>query len=200
MEYLHFISSETYPLIFLPLFIFIARVLDVSIGTIRIIFISKGLKYLAPMVGFFEVMIWLLAVVQLFQNFDNIVYYVAYSGGFAIGTFFGMYIENRLSIGVVIIKLITRRDASDLVDFLKSENYMITSLDAEGMDGEAKLIYMVIQRQDIQDLVKIIKKYNPNAFYTVEDVGFVSKRIFRHKESWYKNHHLDVLRLRRKGK
>ena len=118
---LSFFSSDIYALLILPLLIFIARVLDVTLGTIRIVFISKGFKYLAPAVGFFEVMIWLLAIGQIFQNFTNIGYYIAYAGGFAMGTFVGIFIEDKLSIGTEIVRIITHKEATKLIGVLKSE-------------------------------------------------------------------------------
>ncbi len=190
-------NSEIYPLLILPFLIFVARVLDVSLDTIRIIFISKGFRYIATVVGFFEVIIWLLAIGQFLQHMTNVLYYIAYAGGFAVGTFVGIYIENKLSLGVVVVQVITNREASDLVDFLKSSSYIVTSVDAEGLRGDVKLIYIIIDRKDIGEVAGIVKKFHPNAFYSIENVGFVSERIFRHKKSWYKEHHLDVSRFRK---
>jgi len=93
--------SEIYALIGLPLLIFFARVCDVSLGTIRIIFISKGIKYLAPIVGFFEILIWLLAISQIMQNLTNPYYYIFYAGGFATGNLVGIILDEKLSIGTV---------------------------------------------------------------------------------------------------
>ena len=89
--------------------IFAARIADVSIGTVRLIFISRGLKYLAPIVGFFEVFIWLMAIGQIMQNISNPVCFVAYAGGFAMGNFVGMCIAEKLSLGVVMVRVVTMR-------------------------------------------------------------------------------------------
>jgi uncharacterized protein YebE (UPF0316 family) len=188
MENLSFFSSDIYALLILPLLIFIARVLDVSLGTIRIVFIS------------IEVMIWLLAIGQIFQNLTNIVYYIAYASGFATGTFVGIFIEDKLSIGTEIVRIITRKEASRLIDVLKSEGYGVTSADAEGAYGQVNIIYTIVDRRDIQNVFRIIKKYNPYAFYTIEDIRFVSKRIFPHRRPWYKRYYKSLLKFRRKGK
>jgi len=200
MDYGSLSDSGIYTLILLPLFIFIARILDVTLGTIRIISISKGFKYLAPILGFFEILVWLLAIKQIFQNLTNIFYYVAYAGGFAMGTFVGIYIENRLSIGTEIIRIITRKGASKLVETLKSEGYGVTSTSAEGLEGRVKIIYTVIDRRDLQNVIGIIRRYNPHAFYSVEDVRFASERIFPRREPWYKRRYQNLLKLYRKGK
>jgi uncharacterized protein YebE (UPF0316 family) len=84
---------DIYAWVLLPLMIFFARVCDVSLGTVRIIFISKGIRYLAPFVGFFEILIWLLAISQIIQNLTNRYYYIFYAGGFACGTFAGIIID-----------------------------------------------------------------------------------------------------------
>lgn len=195
-----FSNSEIYALVLLPLFIFLARVADVSIGTLRIMFISKGFKYLAPVVGFFEILIWLLAIGQIFQNLTNPIYYIAYAAGFAMGTFVGIIMENKLSIGTEIIRIITQKEASKLVDALKKEEYLVTHDDVEGSMGPVKIVYVVIDRHDLPNVVKIIKKYNPNAFYSVEDIKFVSEKVYTHYKSWYRKHRPQLFRLHRKGK
>jgi uncharacterized protein YebE (UPF0316 family) len=200
MGEISFFSSEIYALLVLPILIFIARVLDVSLGTIRIVFISKGFKYLAPVVGFFEILIWLLAIGQIFQNLTDIVYYIAYAGGFATGTFVGMLIENKLSIGTEIVRIVTHKEASKLIDVLTSNGYGVTSVDAEGAHGQVNIVYTIVDRRDIQNVVDIIKKYNPKAFYTREDVRFVSKRISPQRKPWYRGNYMNLLRFRRKAK
>ena len=195
-----FLNSELFKWFILPLLIFVARVLDVSLGTLRVIFISKGMKLFAPLLGFFEILIWLLAIGQIFHNLSNVACYVAYAGGFAMGTFVGIYIENKLSIGMVIIRIITRKDASELIEFLKSADYGITSTDAEGVTGKVKIIYSIIKRHDLQNIVEFIKKFNPHAFYTIEDVKFVSEGIFPARKPWFKKNNLHLLRLHRKEK
>ena len=197
-----FISTpKIYSLLILPLFVFLARILDVSLGTIRIIFISKGYKYLAPVIGFFEISIWLLAVTQIFQNLKSPVYYLAYAGGFATGTFAGILIENKLSIGIVLIRVITQKDSEELIKILKLKAYHPTRSYAEGPDGQqVSVIYIILDRHDISDIIEILKNYNPNAFYSVGEVKFVSNKIFPHTEIWYKRYEKGLLRNQRKGK
>ncbi len=107
-----FLDSGLFGLFVLPLLIFIARVTDVTFDTMRIIFISKGEKYLPPLLGFFEIMIWLFAIGQVMQNLTNIVYYIAYAAGFATGNFVGIIIEDKMAIGKLVVRIITRKDSS----------------------------------------------------------------------------------------
>jgi uncharacterized protein YebE (UPF0316 family) len=172
-----FFSSAIYTWLILPLCIFLARIVDVSMDTVRIIFINRNLRYYAMIIGFFEVMIWLMVIRQIFQQLNNPLCFIAYAAGFASGTFAGIIIENRISIGKVIIRIITRKEADDLVDFLKSSGYGITVIDAEGMTGPVKVIFTIVERSDIAHIVDRIKKHNPQAFYSFEDVRFVSEAV-----------------------
>jgi len=175
-------GSEIFTWIIIPLLIFAARIADVTLGTMRIVFISKELKYLAPLVGFFEVIIWLLAIRQIMQNLNNVACYIAYGAGFAMGTLIGIHIEHKMAIGSSIIRIITKKDATELIKHLRSEGYGVTSMDAEGSEGKVHVIYMTIRRQDFENISQIIRKFNPDAFYTMEDVRLVSKGIFPMKK------------------
>jgi uncharacterized protein YebE (UPF0316 family) len=193
-------SPEIFAYIILPVLIFCARICDVTLGTIRVIFISKGIKYLAPIIGFFEVIIWLLAIGQVMNNLTNIVSYIAYGTGFATGTYIGMIIEEKISIGLTSVHIITRDDPSALMQFLRSHDYGVTSVDGEGATGKVKLINTIIQRQDLPHVVGIIKEFHPNAFYSIEEVKSVAEGVFPERQprgvfSW-----IDSLRFYRKGK
>lgn len=177
---------DIYALIILPLLIFCARVGDVSLGTLRIIFVSKGMKYYAPFIGFFEILIWLLAIGQIMQNLDNVFYYLFYAGGFATGNFVGIIIEEKLSIGTVGIRIITRKEADTLVAALKKQKYGITVIDAEGSKGKVKIIFTVVKRQNISKVITIVKTYNPKAFYSIEDIRHVSEELPTDMKPWYK--------------
>jgi len=169
---------DYYTYIILPLLIFVARISDVSMGTVRIILVSKGYKSLAPLLGFFEVLIWILAISKIIENLDNWVCYIAYAGGFATGNYIGMKIEEKLALGHELIRVITKRDARDLVDNLKDEGYGVTFINAEGTKGEVGVVYVIVTRKKIANAIKIIHNHNPKALYTIENVRFVNKEVF----------------------
>ncbi|PKG31261.1 DUF2179 domain-containing protein, partial [Methanoregula sp.] len=171
---------EVYAYVILPALIFLARICDVSLGTIRVIFISKGVRYLAPLIGFFEVIIWLLAIGQVMNNLTNVVSYVAYGAGFAAGTYAGMVIEEKISIGLVIVRAIVRSDPEGLATCLRSKNYGVTEIDGQGASGPVKVIFTVVKRQDLPRVIGIIRQFNPAAFYTVEEVKSVAEGVFPH--------------------
>lgn len=198
---LSIISSEfVYSWIILPLLIFLARVCDVSLGTIRIIFISKGIKYLAPLIGFFEILIWLLAIGQIMQNLTNIYYYLFYAGGFAIGNLIGIILEEKLSIGTVAIRIITRKNADDLIEVLRRKHISITIVDAHGAKGPVKLLFSIVKRQNAKKVIRLVKKYNPNAFYSIEDIRQVSKDLPPYRKNSSVGFFTDFIKNWRKGK
>ncbi len=173
MEFLA--DNPTLSLFLLPVLVFLARILDVSIGTLRIIFVAKGLKYFAAVLGFFESLIWLLAVAQVMQNLTSWQTYVAFALGFAAGNYVGIVLEERIALGNLLIRVITRREADKLDSVLREQGYGVTSVDAEGTDGPVKLLFTIAKRRNLTKILTIIKKYNPNAFYTIEDMRFVKE-------------------------
>jgi len=169
-----FLQSDIFALVVLPIMIFFARISDVTLGTLRIIFVSRGNKVVAPILGFFEVLIWVIAISNIIQHLDNVYCYLAWASGFATGNFIGMKIEERLAIGVNMVRIITKKDANQLIPELYKSGYGATVVDARGKDGEVHVIYTVVKRKEIENLIELIKTYNPNAFYVVEDVRSVS--------------------------
>lgn len=173
-----FIDEFWFTWIIIPALIFLARVSDVTIGTLRIVFVSKGFKALAPIMGFFEVFIWLLAMSKIFQNLDNWLYYVAYSAGFATGNYIGLIIEERLALGFVNLRIITQVSGQPLIKRLSSEGYGVTAVDATGSQGQVNIIYCIIKRSDFRQVSQLIYEYNPKAFFTIEDIRFANQGVF----------------------
>ena len=194
------LSSVIFAYVVLPFLIFCARICDVTLGTIRVIFISKGIKYIAPMIGFFEVIIWLLAIGQVMNNLTNFVAYVAYGAGFASGTFIGMLIEEKISLGLTSVRIITRDDPVALLQYLRSHDYGVTSVDGEGATGPVKMVFTIIKRQDLPHVIGIIKQFQPTAFYSVEEVKSVAEGVFPERSSRGVFSWMDSLRFYRKGK
>ncbi len=169
--------SVVYPYIVLPLLIFFARVADVSLGTIRIIFISKGFKLLSFVVGFFEVLIWILAISQIFSDLTNPWLILAYALGFATGNYVGICLDEKISIGNSMIRIIIRKNSKKLIGELKKKGYQMTVIDGQSGDQETgvKMILMVVRRKEIKKIFELIKKINPKAFFTVEDIRSTRK-------------------------
>ncbi len=177
------ITPELYAWVILPLLIFLARICDVSMETIRVIYISKGIKYLAPIIAFFEIVIWLLAMEVVMRDLTNIANFLAFAFGFAMGTYIGLVIEEKLSIGMVIMRIVTTDESNDeIVSFLQSENYGITMLDARGSRGNVRIILSLVNRTDVARITERIRSTNPHAFFSIEDVRYVNEGVFRPKK------------------
>ncbi|MEN6444159.1 MAG: DUF2179 domain-containing protein [Methanoregula sp.] len=177
------ISPGIFTFVIVPLLIFGARICDMSLDTLRVIFMSKGIKYIPPFIGFFEVIIWLVAIGQVMNNLTNVVCYIAYGAGFATGTFIGMAIEEKLSLGLTSVRIITKKDPAELIQFLRAHDYGVTSVNGEGGTGPVKMVFTIIKRKDLAHIVSMIKLYNPNAFYSVEEVKSVAEGVFPERPS-----------------
>jgi len=166
--------------------IFCARVTDVSIGTFRIILVSRGYRNIAPFLGFFEVLIWITALGQIFKNLNGPLSYIFYAAGFATGTFVGMKLDSFVSIGYQSLRIITTEKVTALPLTLREEGFGITTVSGRGMKGEVMLIYTTVPRKRVDHVLEIVQALEPNAFITIEDVrsyksGFVSRAGFMEK-------------------
>ena len=193
-------SSYLYAWVILPVLIFLARILDVSLGTVRVIFVSRRLKYLAPVVGFFEVMIWILVIGQIMKNLSSPVCYVAYAGGFATGNFIGILIAERLSLGMVLVRVIFSQPANGLIDRLRERRYGVTSLGGQGATGPVQVVFTIVPRREVEAVVDLVKQSHPEAFYSVEEVDFVERGVFPLRRQWHQVSFLELLRPFRKSK
>ncbi len=177
---------DYYAWITLPLIIFFSRICDVSIGTIRHVFISKGFRKIVPLLGFFEVLIWIVVVAQVMKNLNNWACYLAWAGGFATGTFVGLQIEERLALGLQVIRIITNQDCESLLKALKKGNHGVTVVEGQGGVGPVKMIFTIIKRKNVQSVVSVIQQHNPSAFYSIEDIRNANQGVFtaNPKKGW----------------
>ncbi len=169
------ISDNLLDYVLMPLLIFVARIGDVSMNTLRIMFMMNGKKSIVPVLGFFEALIWLLAIGQIFQNVDNPISYLAYAGGFATGTYVGMTLEEKLAIGRVLVRVITPQIHPDLLEFMKEKNYRFTNVGGEGRYGKVNLLFTVMKRDTLHEFIAKVKEVDERAFYTIESVKRVSE-------------------------
>ncbi len=173
METVLLLDKFFVPGFLVPILIFFARIIDVSMGTLRIIMVGRGLRTISSLLGFMEVFIWLIAISQVLQNLHGIIHYVAYSAGFASGTFVGMTIERRLTFGLYLVRIIVPLNENGIVERLIESRYKITHMIADGINGPVEVILSVVNRKELPDILGIVKKTRPKAFYTVEDVRMI---------------------------
>ena len=171
-------DSSIFNYVVLPFIIFLMRLTDVTLMTLRIIFVSKGYKFWSSVMGFFEVSVWLVAISQVMNNLDKPLYAIAYAVGFACGNYLGAYLDEKIALGVNLLQIITNKDAEQLVKYLRDNDFGVTSINAEGARGPVKVIYSVVRRKDLNKIIQIVNEFNPNAFYSVAEVRSVNKGIF----------------------
>ncbi len=170
MLILDLFSQNIYDSIIFPLIIFLARMTDVTLGTLRSVLASKGKKHIVPFIGFFEVLIWLFAISSILKNLHSVTSYIAWAGGYATGIYLGLAIEEKLAIGNQVMRIITNQDCEKLIDTIKKANFGLTVLDGQGARGPVKLIFIVLKRKEVDNIINLVNIYNPNAFYSVEDI------------------------------
>ena len=171
-------NDELFNWVVLPLLIFLARTTDVSLGTLRNVFINKGFRKIVPFIAFFEVLIWLISIGQIMKNLSSPMCYIAFAGGFAMGTYVGLYIERRLALGMQVLRIITAQESDDLIKALSSANVGVTIVDGHGAKGPVKIIFTILKQKDLPEIVGIIDKHNPNAFYSIEDIRHANLGVF----------------------
>jgi uncharacterized protein YebE (UPF0316 family) len=169
------ISEQLFDYLIMPLLIFCARVGDVSINTLRIMFMMNGKKNIAPFLGFFEALIWLLAIGQIFQNIDNPLSYLAYAAGVGTGTYGGMYFDEKLAFGRVLVRVITPEPMLDLMDYMKENDHRFTNVGGEGRFGKVNLLFTVLKRDSLKSFIEKVKSLDEKAFYTIEGVKRASE-------------------------
>ncbi len=151
-----------------PLVIFLLRVVDVSIATVRIILVVRGPRWVAPIVGFFEVLIWVLAVGAAIQNLSSPLHVVAYAGGYAVGTSVGLWVERKLALGIGVVRTISKGNGAQLAERLRAEGFGVTEQDGRGRSGPLSVLYTVARRRHIPDVLRIIEAEDPSTFVTVQ--------------------------------
>ena len=157
------------------LFIFFARVADVSLGTLRTIAIVHGRTTLAFWLGFFESAIWLAVVSTIVQTVvSQPLLGIIYAFGFATGNTVGIKIERRIALGNLILRVISRSNSKELTETLRNQGYRITTFMGEGKEGPVTELYIVCRRRDLKNLLKKVVAIDPKAFYVTEQAGSVS--------------------------
>lgn len=162
--------------------IFSMRVLDVSMGTVRQIVAVQGRSIIASAIGFFEVLIFLVAISAALASVrENPILAVAYAGGFAAGTWLGVVIEARIALGIRLVRVITVRPNNELVSALREAGFGVTIVHGEGLNGPVYVLFSVVRRKLVPAFQEIVKEWAPNAFMTIEDTRFASGGIIGRK-------------------
>jgi len=173
-----FADAPVAPSSCLPVLVFAAELVVVTLSTVRIICLGRGQKVLASIIGFFEVSIWLFAIGQIMQNLSDLGCYLGFAGGFTVGNFLGVLVEKRLGLGTLVVRVITSREPDGLVDRLRAAHYGVTCLDGHGATGPVTVVLTVIPRKELAGVTAIIKGFDPRCFYAVDDVQSAEAGVF----------------------
>ena len=163
------------------LFIFLARVADMSLATLRILMIMRGRSFLAAAIGFLESTLYIIALSQVVSHIDNLLNLFFYAAGFAVGTFVGGIIEDRIALGHVNVQIISVEFHDRLQDMLRKNGFGVTTVEGCVRDGIHNILYVLLKRKDLPRLMKMIECEDKNAFISVMDTrkivgGFFPRR------------------------
>ena len=167
------------PATLLPFIIFLMRVTDMSLDTLRVLFVFRGRKPLAWIMGFFQSALWVVAITSVLSNLDNLWNVIGYAGGFATGNVVGMMIEERLAIGHGHLRIISSRRGKAIAEAIRDAGYAVTELPGHGKDGTVSVISCSVKRRDIDNVQHEVYTIDPEAFITVEDIRPLHRGYWR---------------------
>ena len=163
------IPPLNWPVVGGALLIFLLRITDVSMGTFRMLSITRGQRKTAALLGFVEVTIWVVAISQVFVNLNSLWNILAYSGGFAAGTLTGLWLEGKIALGTVSVFIVSATNGSDIADAVRSAGHGATELPALGRAGPVSLASVVLPRRQLKGLTSLVNSIDANSFITIED-------------------------------
>lgn len=171
-------TFDWYGWVILPVIVFLARITDVSLGTVRILLLGRGNRIIPPLLGFLEVFIWITVIGQLVQYVHNIPAYIGYAAGFAVGNYFGLWIERWLVIGTYLIRLILKDEGEQIAQSLRQAGFGVTRLVGEGSSGSVHVIYTIVRRRDVEHVLALLHVIAPQTFISLEEVRSTERGFF----------------------
>lgn len=155
--------------------IFVLRVLGVTLATVRVLVMTRGYKLASAAIGFFEVLVYALAIGPVVQNLSNVWYLFGYSFGFSVGTLLGMALEERMALGYATVRVVSVEKANDIADAIRQAGYGATQGFGYGANGIIGTVKTVVQRKHVDRVEKLVSQVDPRAFVTVEETRWVSR-------------------------
>lgn len=152
-----------------PLVIFLLRIVDVSLATTRMLLAVRNQKLLVPLIGFVEVLVWLFAAGNAIRFLDSPLHVVGYAAGFAAGNIVGLWVEEKLALGLATVRIISAHGGVELADALRDQGFGVTEFAGQGREGPVEVVYTVAKRSQIRRIMDEVKVWDPGAFVTVEE-------------------------------
>jgi len=159
--------------------IFLMRVGDMTLDTLRMLMVMRSRKGLAWLLGFFQSLIFVLAISSVLSNLDNLLNIIGYAAGFATGNVVGMWIEERLAIGHTHLQIVSSRRGSAIAERMRVEGYAVTEIPARGKDGMVSLLNISVLRKNVDRVHQLVNGVDPSAFITAEEVRPVWRGFWR---------------------
>lgn len=158
-----------------PALIFALRIADVSMGTLRVLTVVRGVRSFAVLIGFVEILIWVVAAGAVIQNLSSPLHAVGYAGGFAAGTGVGMWLEGKLAIGVCSVRVFSTHSQDELVRELRARGYGVTEQEGRGREGPVAILHAVVRRRFVRDVTRLVEHHDPDAFVTIQNDAVVHR-------------------------
>ncbi len=161
--------SELFASAWGPLIIFGLRIIDVTLATLRMLLIMRDRRTIVPVIGFFEALIWVVAVGTAIQNLHSTWHILGYAGGFAAGSVVGLFIEGKLALGLASIRIISRDLGEEVARALRDEGFGVTEFAGYGREGKVDMIYTLVKRRQIRRVLEVVDQADDLAFLSVEE-------------------------------
>lgn len=158
-----------------PLIIFFLRIVDVSLATVRMLLAVRGVKLLAPLIGFFEVLVWIFAVGNAIKYLDSPLHLVGYGLGFSTGTLVGMMMEEKMAFGMATVRVVSKHGGVELAEALRERGFGVTEYSGLGREGHVEVVDAVMRRRDLPLVFKEVNLWDPDAFVTVGEPRMIQR-------------------------
>jgi uncharacterized protein YebE (UPF0316 family) len=152
-----------------PLLIFVLRICDVSLATLRMLLAVRGQKHIAPFIGFFEVLIWIFAVGNAIKHLDSPLHLIGYGAGFSMGTLVGMWLEEKMAFGLATVRVMSMHGGVEIAEALRNRGFAVTEFAGHGREGRVEVVYAVLKRRQLPVVFEEVGVWDPDAFVTVEE-------------------------------
>ncbi len=156
-----------------PIIIGLLRVGDVSLATVRMMLIMRGIRWPVPLIAFVEVLIWVLAVGSAIQNLQSGWHLVGYAGGFAAGNLVGMWVEEKLAFGFASLRIVSSDPGVEVATVLRDRGCGVTQFFGRGKSGDVEVLYTVVRRRDLPAILALVRERDPESFITIEETKSV---------------------------
>jgi len=154
----------------LIILVFFVRIIDVAMGTFRVIVLVKGKKLLASMIGFFEVFIWFMVIREALSTEETSIWVaISFALGFAIGSYVGAFLSQKFIGGTLGLQIVTNQE-KELVNMLREAGYGVTVVDVKGRDEDDKcMLFVEINKKNYNHIYNLIKQHDPKAFIVTSE-------------------------------